>query len=100
MYKEAKKVMSQQHYSSVSELIRAALRRFLSKQRITENGFTEEFEDLVLESAAEPMDNDTVLETEEDVDKYFSQLSQKLYGKDYTKRKVRANARGTAYGRP
>ena len=71
MYQEAKKVITQQHYSSVSELVRDALRRFLSLKKITENGFTEEFEDLVLKSAAEPEENDYVLETEEDVHNYF-----------------------------
>lgn len=63
--------MSQQHYSSISEVIRDALRHLIKKKRITENGFTEEFEDMVLKAAAEPMDNDYVLETEEDIHNYF-----------------------------
>ena len=78
MYQEAKKVVVQQHYSSVSELMRDALRGFLSKKRITENGFTEEFEDLVLEAAKEPIDHSKVWETEEDVHDYFKQLAKEL----------------------
>ena len=38
---------------------------------LTENGFTKEFEDEVLCAAAEPMENDILLETEEDVHNYF-----------------------------
>lgn len=74
MYEEAKKVMSQQHYSSVSEVVRDALRRLIKQKRITENGFTEEFEDMVLKAAAEPDDNDYVLETDEDVHNFFLHL--------------------------
>ncbi len=74
MYKDAKKLMSDKHYSSVSELMRDALRRLLQQKRITENGFTEEFEDLVLKSAAEPEENDIVLETDEDIHNYFLHL--------------------------
>lgn len=71
LYEGAKKLKSQKHYSSVSEVIRDALRQLIYKKRITENGFTEEFEDMVLRAAAEPDDNDYVLETEEDVHNYF-----------------------------
>ena len=71
MYQDAKKLMSEKHYSSVSEVMRDALRRLLQQKRITENGFTEEFEDMVLKAAAEPEENDYVLETEEDMHNFF-----------------------------
>lgn len=83
MYQEAKKVVARQHYSSVSELVRDALRQLIQKKRITENGFTEEFEDAVLEAKKEPVDYSDVWETEEDVDKYFKKLAKELYGKSY-----------------
>lgn len=74
MYKDVKKMVSKQKYSSVSEYIRDALRGFLYKKEITENGFTSEFEDEVLKSAAEPIENDYVLETDKDIKNYFLHL--------------------------
>lgn len=71
MYNEAKKLMTDAHYSSVSEIMRDALRRLLQQKRITENGFTEEFEDAVLRSEAQPEEDDYVLETEADIKNYF-----------------------------
>ena len=82
LYEGAKKLKSQHDYSSVSEVIRDALRQLIYKKRITENGFTEEFEDAVLESAKEPIDHSKVWKTEADVNKYFRQLRKKLYGKN------------------
>ncbi len=73
MYQDAKKIQKARRYSSISELIRDLLRGFLYP-RLTENGFTPEFEAEVLKSAAEPVDNDIVLKTEKDVDDYFNNL--------------------------
>lgn len=56
LYAEAKKHQRQYHYTSVSELIRDALRWWLNP-RLTRNGFTPEFEREVLESAKEPVEN-------------------------------------------
>lgn len=55
MYQDAKKILSKRGYASISELIRDALRDTLYP-RITENGFTHEFEERVLESAKEPIE--------------------------------------------
>jgi hypothetical protein len=70
MYKDAKKVIASNGYSSMSELVRSGLRVILYPN-LTVNGFTPEFEDMVLKSAAEPIGNGTVLETDEDVENYF-----------------------------
>ncbi len=83
MYKDIKKWVADHKYSSVSEYFRDLARKSLYKKRITENGFTEEFEDAVLESAKEPIDYSNVWETKEDVDKYFKKLAKELYGKSY-----------------
>ena len=56
LYAEAKKHQGQYHYSSVSELIRDALRWWLNP-RLTRNGFTPEFEREVLQAEKEPMKN-------------------------------------------
>jgi len=52
MYKDAKGALKKRGYASISELIRAALRGMLYP-RVTENGFTPEFEEEVLRADRE-----------------------------------------------
>ena len=87
MYEAAKRVMEQKHYSSISELVRDALRKVIDEDpnAITENGFPRWFEDKVLEAEKEPIENDTVLETDEDVHRYFRDLHTKLAKKRHGK---------------
>lgn len=73
MYQDAKKLLAARGYTSISELIRDALRDMLYP-RLTENGFTPEFEEEVLKAAAEPVNNDIILENEKDIDNYFRKL--------------------------
>lgn len=56
MYKDAKAQLDSRGYSSMSELIRDALRDELYP-RVTVNGFTPEFEEEVLKAAAEPIED-------------------------------------------
>lgn len=81
MYEDIKRAIKVKSYTSVSELIRASVRKSLYEE-VTENGFTPAFEDQVLESAMEPEENDEVWETEDDVRKYFSQLREELQNKN------------------
>ncbi len=75
MYKKAKKLVSEGKYHSISELIRAGLRRtFDEANQITENGFLGWFEDRMLESESQPEAKDIVLETDEDIKNYFKHL--------------------------
>ena len=77
MYKDAKKAAKERKYSSISELVRDALRRIIySKEEITENGFPRWFEDKVLEAEREPEENDIVLKTEKDIHNYFLHLKK------------------------
>lgn len=56
LHKEAKKLVEEGKYSSISEVVRAGLRRVIENaDRITENDFPGWFEDQVLEAAAEPV---------------------------------------------
>lgn len=71
MYKDAKRALIAKRYSSVSELIRDALRKTLYGE-ITENGFTKKFEDLVIEASREPEKNDIVFKSEQDFRAYFN----------------------------
>ena len=77
LYKEAKKIVKDKGYSSISELVRDGLRKVIYPQ-LTENGFTPEFEEMVLEAAKEPVDESKVWETSEDIDKYYAKLHKKL----------------------
>lgn len=64
-------------FASVSEYIRQAIRNFvygIGKNGLTVNGFTPEFEEMVLEAANEPIKNDIVLKTNKDIDNYFLKL--------------------------
>ena len=74
MYQDAKEVQKVEGYASISELIRHALRRVLYPSGLTVNGFTPEFEDVVLESAKEPVSNDAILKTDKDIEDYFINL--------------------------
>lgn len=92
LYKAAKELVAEGKYHSISEVMRAGLRRVIyDADKITENGFPGWFEDQVLESAAEPVKKDAVWKTEEDIDKYFKKLHKRIekkkqgkYGKDRT----------------
>lgn len=80
LHQDAKKMVAEEKYSSISEVVRAGIRRVLyDADKITENGFPGWFEDKVLESAAQPPSkNDIVLETDEDIDKFFRRLHSRL----------------------
>lgn len=73
MYKDAKEMVTKRGYSTVSELIRDTLRNLLYPN-VTENGFTKEFEDQVLEAAKEPIKNDVVLTTDKEIRDYYLHL--------------------------
>lgn len=65
LYKDAKKLVKEGKYHSISEVVRAGLRRVIySADEITENNFPGWFEDAVLESAAEPVKKGVVRKTE------------------------------------
>lgn len=84
LYKDIKNTIKVRGYSSVSELVRDAVRRVLYPE-LTENGFTPEFEDMVLEAAKEPIDETKTIETDEDLARYFRELHQRLEKRRYGK---------------
>lgn len=77
MYNDAKHMLSRRGYSSISEFVRDALREKIYPE-LTENGFTKEFEEEVLKSAAEPRRKDKVWRTEKDIDRYFNALKERI----------------------
>ena len=96
LYRAAKKLVAEGKYSSISEVVRAGLRRVCEDaNKTTENGFPGWFEDQVLEAAQEPVKKSTVWGTKEDIDKYFKKLhkrksgeKQEKHGKDRTEWQV------------
>lgn len=76
LYKDIKKTIKERGYSSISELVRDAVRKVLYPE-LTVNGFTPEFEEAVLRSAKESVDEKDVWETPEDIDKYFAKLHKR-----------------------
>lgn len=73
LYEDAKKIVQTQSYSSVSELMRDALRKIVYPE-LTVNGFTKEFEDQILKIANKSDKDHIVLETKEEIDNYFRNL--------------------------
>lgn len=103
LYKAAKKLVIEGKYHSISEVIRAGIRRVIyDADKITENGFPGWFEDRVLEAANESRKNDIVLESTEDVENYFKHLKipkkqrkiKKVYGKNKIWSGLRPNVQG------
>ena len=77
MYEQARRLVDRRGYSSISELIRDKLREELFPP-VTENGFTPEFEEAVLEAEKEPLRKDRVWRTEKDINDYFDALRKRI----------------------
>ncbi len=89
LFQEVKNLMAKSGYSSVSEVVRDALRH-LVHPHITENGFTPEFEQMVLESAKEPIKKAKEWKSAKEIDAYFDKLKRKVVsnGQNKKNRKV------------
>jgi len=77
MYEDARSEVKRARYASISEFIRHALRSALYPSGLTVNGFTPEFEDVVLEAAKEPIGKAKVWSSDKDIDAYFKRLAAK-----------------------
>lgn len=73
MVDEVKKVIKKRGYATMSEYVLDILRDSLYP-KLTENGFTPEVEEEILQATSEPEDDDIVLKTDEDVKNYFTKL--------------------------
>lgn len=80
MYQDAKRLLASRGYTSISELIRDALRDMIYP-RLTENGFTPEFEEEVLKASAEPIENDIVWDGKGSFTDFVLREGKKKYGK-------------------
>ena len=83
MYKDAKKTLKAKGYVSISELVRDSLRKTLyeddeNENAITENGFPVWFENRVLDAEKESEENDIVIETDEDLKRYFQNIHKRV----------------------
>lgn len=74
LYDDAKVWQKEQKYTSISELVRHALRNLFYNSELTVNGFTPEFEDMVLKASNEPIEDAITLKTNKDIDNFFLKL--------------------------
>lgn len=103
LYDAAKRLAKKYHYNSVSELIRDALRWWMNPS-LTRNGFTPEFEEEVLKSAAEPLENDIEWDGKGSFTEFVLREGAKKYDKGQGQRKIlprakKAAGRGAGVGR-
>lgn len=61
----------------VGKTVRHAAGQFVRRQKLTVNGFTPEFEEEVLKAAAEPVREDMVMKTEDDINEFFNRMLKK-----------------------
>lgn len=85
---DARKHMASRGFASLSEFIRSVLRNELYP-RLTENGFTPEFEAEVLKAAAQPRSKDKTWKSSKDINRYFNKLKVELNGKNKLQRKLK-----------
>lgn len=80
MYQDAKKMLSKRGYTSISELIRNALRDELYP-KLTENGFTPEFEEEVIRRSKEPRKKDIEWNGKGSLTDFVLKKGMKTHGK-------------------
>ena len=98
LYDRAKKRAKESHYASISELVRDALRWWLS-DNLTVNGFTPEFEEEVLKAAAEPIENSIEWYGKGSFTDFVLSHPPKTNGKSKIRRQVLPNVSKIARGR-
>lgn len=90
--KQLDQLVKQHDFANRSELIRSVLRLLKHKPEVLhqadelpfhvhtdyELDVSPEFEKQILEAAAEPIDYSNVLETEEDIDRYFDEVVESI----------------------
>lgn len=62
---QANDLVSRGAFNSVDDVFAAGLKDVLAKHQLTENGFTVEFEQKILDAAAEPVDDSPGMTVEE-----------------------------------
>ena len=86
IYNDAKKLLAKRGYASFSELIRDTLRGVLYP-RLTENGFTPEFEEEILKAVKESAGKSKVWRSEKDIDKFFNKIRENASVNDKNRKK-------------
>jgi len=99
LYEEAKKHQKADHYSTLSELIRDALRWWLNP-RLTRNGFTPEFERQVLEAEAEPIEDSVKWDGKGSFTDFVLKHPMKPHGKHSIRKKIQKKSSRANYRNP
>jgi len=92
MLSDVKKSMEKLGFTSISELFRDAFRHYLYP-RLTENGFTPEFEDMVLESAKEPVEESIEWDGKTPFTEFVLTHKKRNNGKNTLHRKISKKSR-------
>lgn len=87
LYVQAKTQAKKYHYNSVSELIRDSLRWWLN-DNLTRNGFTPQFENMVLRSEKQPLKDDIVWDGKGSFTDFVLREGKKKYGSISNQRKL------------
>jgi len=75
-YKNIKKAVKDRKYGSIDQLVEDAVQQVIGGKQIVEEEFSQDVIDRILAAEKEPEENDTVLETEEDIHNYFLHLKK------------------------
>lgn len=95
MHADAKRMVRAQKYTSVSELIRDAMRKIMYRN-ITENGFTKQFEEETLRAATEPIENSIEWNGKGSFVDFVLKEGAKKYGKSSISRDIFSRTRKNA----
>lgn len=98
MLSDAKKALSLRGYASISEFIRDALRDVLYP-KLTENGFTPEFEKEILEAAKEPIEDSVKWDGKTPFGEFVLTHPPKKHGKRALHRKLQHRLPKTSHKR-
>lgn len=58
----------------VGKTVRKTADTLIRRRRLTVNGFTPEFEEEILKAAAEPIREDMVMKSEDDINEFFNRM--------------------------
>lgn len=87
LYVQAKAESKKYHYNSVSELIRDSMRWWMN-DNLTRNGFTPQFESMVLRREKQPLKNDIVWDGKGSFTDFVLREGKKKYDSIPHKRKL------------
>jgi Arc/MetJ-type ribon-helix-helix transcriptional regulator len=93
LYTQAKAEAKKYHYTSISELIRDSMRWWMN-DNLTRNGFTPQFENMVLRREKQPLKNDIVWDGKGSFTDFVLREGKKKYDSIPRQRKLLQKSKG------